>query len=88
MSNQYLLETLPNVTYKGGDHPMRERIADIVDGLPEQDRIIIEAIMWEGISLSEAATRLGLSARQSAHYRLKRALGLVRDELEKEGYEC
>lgn len=86
MSNQWLLETIPPVTYKA-DHPLRNLIADIVDNLPDEDRLLLEAIMWEGVSLSEAATRLGLAARQSAHYRLKRALGLVRAELEKAGIE-
>ncbi len=86
MSNQFLLERLPPVAYKQ-EHPLREVFADIVDNLPEEDRLIIEAIMWEGISLAEAAHRLGLGAKQSAHYRLGRALGLVEDELKKVGYD-
>lgn len=86
MSNEFLLERLPPVRYKG-PHPMREMFAVIIDDLPEEDRLIIEAIFFEGISLSEAAHRLGLGAKQSAHYRVNRALEMIRKKLEEQDYD-
>ncbi len=80
----WLLELLPPAQYKS-EHPLREVFAEAVDNLPEEDRLIIEAVFWEGVSLSEAAHRLGLSAKQSAHYRLQRALGRLKESLEARG---
>lgn len=98
MSGQtWLLELLPPAEYKG-EHPLRELFADIVDNLPDEDRILIEAIFYEGLSLSEAAYRLGFggaspkgiqegtAAKQTAHYRMNRALRLIREALDKEGF--
>lgn len=85
MSNDYLLESIPPVTYKS-EHPLRELFADIIDDMDPEDRIVIEAVFFEGVALSELAHRLGLGARQSAHYRLNRALGLVKGALEEKGF--
>lgn len=76
---------------------MRELFAEIVDDLDDEDRRLIEAVFYEGLSLSEAAYRLGFggatstgrnegrAAKQTAHYRLNRALNQIRTALEKRG---
>lgn len=83
-NHEWLLHLLPPAQYKQ-EHPLREVFAECVDNLPEEDRLIIEAIYWEGITLAEAAQRLGLGAKQSAHYRLNRALGLLKEALIEKG---
>lgn len=82
----WLLELLPPAEYKG-PHPLRDVFASAVDSLPPEDRLVIEAWAWEGLSLSEIAKRLGLGAKQSAHYRLNRALGLLKIALATRGVD-
>lgn len=83
---EWLLHLLPPAQYKE-EHPLRGLIADAVEALPDDDRLTLEAWAWEEIPLIEIARRLGLNARQSAHYRVQRALGLLKDELKERGFE-
>jgi len=86
MSGQeWLLHELPPANYKH-EHPLRELFADAIDLLDEEDRLAIEAIYWEGITLAELAVRLGLGAKQSAFYRKNRAVGNLKQILERIGY--
>lgn len=78
--NDWLLHELPPANYKH-EHPLRELFADAIDLLDEEDRLAIEAIYWEGITLAELAVRLGLGAKQSAHHRKKRAVANLKEKL-------
>lgn len=66
-------------------HEFGEVVKDAVDSLKPQDRWVVEMYFYERVPLSEMAARMGLSGRQSAAYRLGRALGHLEQALAERG---
>lgn len=66
-------------------HRYGEIVRECVDSLKPQDRYAVEMYFYERISLAEMAHRLGLKGRQSAAYRLGRALGHLEECLKERG---
>ena len=60
--------------------PLRDIIADCIDMLPQQDRYIVEAIIYEQVSLVELGKRMGISGphtwrlRNEAYNKLRELL--------------
>lgn len=68
-----------------GDHPLRELMADLLDEMEPDDRRILEAWAWEGLTYREIAEEFGLAGRQGGHYRVQAALKRLRKLLEERG---
>ena len=60
--------------------PLKDIIADCIDMLPQQDRYIVEAIIYEQVSLVELGKRMGISGphtwrlRNEAYNKLRELL--------------
>lgn len=80
----YIFHHLPPLKYKG-THPMRGVFIEAVDALEDDDRRAINMRFWENLTYREIAENLGLSAKQSGHYRVKRALWRLEEELAERG---
>ena len=63
-----------------------ETLARAVAELPEPQRRVVVAKLWEGRSLAETAARLGTS-EAACKMRLARGLAQLRDRLKQEGVE-
>lgn len=63
-----------------------ETLARAVGALPEAQRSVVVAKLWEGRSLSEIAERLGTS-EAACKMRFARGLAQLRDRLKEEGVE-
>jgi RNA polymerase sigma-70 factor (ECF subfamily) len=63
-----------------------ETLARAVAELPESQRLVVVAKLWEGRSLAEIAARLGTS-EAACKMRLTRGLAQLRDRLKEEGVE-
>jgi RNA polymerase sigma-70 factor, ECF subfamily len=63
-----------------------ETLARAVGALPEAQRSVVVAKLWEGRSLAEIAGRLGIS-EGACKMRFARGLALLRDRLKEEGVE-
>ena len=88
---QALMQTMPNQDAelsKDVPNPIRDAIVDCVEMLSEQDRYIINAIIWEQVTLSVLGSRLGCSTphasrlRDAAYENLKQLL-FMHDTLRK-----
>lgn len=64
----------------------REVIRVAIDGLPREQRQVVELKLLEGRRFAEIADHLGVS-EAACKMRLKRALLVLRDELAREGIE-
>ena len=69
-----------------GDDPYldildRDEVERLIDGLPERDREILELVYLKGLSIAQAAKRLGIS-RNGADQRLHRARNRLRERLD------
>ena len=84
--NTWLLELLPPAEYKS-HHPLRGLFADCLDDLNPEDKFLLEAWAWEGLTLSQLSTRMGFGGKQTAHYRLNRALRALRQALKERGLD-
>lgn len=80
---QALMQAMPNQEAelsKDVPNPINSAIVDCVDMLCEQDRFIINAIIWEQVTLSVLGDRLGVSTphasrlRDAAYENLKQLL--------------
>lgn len=60
----------------------REMIARAVDSLPEELRLVVEAIIYERLTYREAADRLGYKAHSQVYYKLDQATDMLREKLE------
>jgi len=65
---------------EGRDTELRDLIAELVDSLPEDERTVIEALFWEGLSARQLAVRLGVS-RSAVQTLLTRATTRMKDAL-------
>ncbi|HEY3550986.1 MAG TPA: sigma-70 family RNA polymerase sigma factor [Gaiellaceae bacterium] len=73
----------PDAAY-GSD--VAEALARAVSELPESQRAVVVAKLWEGRSLAEIAERLGTS-EAACKMRFARGLAQLRDRLKEEGIE-
>lgn len=64
------------------DQDKKDTISRIVDELPEEYRLIVEAIVYERLTYRDAADRLGYKAHSQVYYKFEEALELLRQELE------
>lgn len=55
-------------------------VAHLIDELPEKTRIVLELYRFEGLTLAEIATRLGMST-PTAHRLLKEAMDVVKAKM-------
>jgi hypothetical protein len=70
-----------------GDHPLRELIADIVDDLDPETRLVIEMYAYERATFQAIADEFGLAGRQSGAYRVEAALKILKEKLLERGVD-
>lgn len=69
-----------------GDHPLRELIADIIDGLEdERTRFVLNMWAYEGLTFAAIAEELGLAGRQGGQYAVRAALKVLKEKLIEQG---
>lgn len=76
----------PGVHDAGYGWEVAEALATAVAALPESQRRVVVAKLWEGRSMSEIAELLGTS-EAACKMRLARGLAQLRDRLKEEGIE-
>lgn len=64
------------------DQEFKDSISRIVDELPEEYRLIVEAIIYERLTYREAADRLGYKAHSQVYYKFEEACEMLRESLE------
>lgn len=79
-------EEEPAVRDAGYGWEVAEALAGAVAALPESQRDVVVAKLWEGRPLSEIADRLG-TTEAACKMRLARGLAQLRDRLKEEGIE-
>lgn len=79
-------EDEPGLQDAGYGWEVAEALAAAVAALPESQRHVVVAKLWEGRSLSEIAGRLG-TTEAACKMRLARGLAQLRDRLREEGIE-
>lgn len=60
--------------------PERDRVAELVDELPDLERSVVECLVWGGMTKVECAELLGIS-RSYVHKLWRRARERLRDAL-------
>lgn len=64
-----------------GSHPLRDKLIELVEALPEPERTVVEMVTWGRCTKAEVAVALGRS-RQSVHDIWMRGLDTLRAELQ------
>jgi RNA polymerase sigma factor (sigma-70 family) len=75
-----MFDLIPGVDESSLDPIFVERIKDAVENLPEDERTVVECLVWGSMTKVEVAEMLGRS-RQSVHDVYKRAVVSLRAEL-------
>lgn len=70
-----------------GDHPLRDLIAEIVDDLDPETRLVIEMYAYERATFQQIADEFGLAGRQSGAYRVEAALKILKEKLQEKGID-
>ena len=75
------IDNIPDEEGPSMDPEYKDLIASLVDELPEEYRLIIEAIIYERLSFRDAAQRLGYKAHSHLYYKYQEALEMIGAEL-------
>lgn len=76
------IEALPNSEEGEENTKLLDYVAQLVDELPEDYRLIVEAIAYERLTYREAADRLGYKAHSQLYYKYEQALKMLQSGLE------
>ena len=77
----WLFDEIPGLSEPSQMDPeLIERIKDVVEALPEDERAVVECLVWGQMTKIETGRLLGRS-RQSVHDVMKRAIKTLVEEL-------
>ncbi len=80
IDDPWVFDEIPGLSEPVFDPEFAERIKDAVEGLPKDERAVVECIIWGQMTKIETGRLLGRS-RQSVHDVFKRALVTLAKEL-------
>ncbi len=80
IDDPWVFSEIPGLSQDTMDPRLIERIQDAVEALPEDERAVVECLVWGQMTKIETGRLLGRS-RQSVHDVMKRAVKLLVEEL-------
>lgn len=81
MSEEWVAQQGGHLLWVQEDHPEGQRMRDLVDGLDDQSKAVIELRIWGQYTFEEISDMLGLTGRGHANVLYTRAINKLAREM-------